>query len=107
MDRSLYPIREYFCRYDSQEDIDANADVHITEGGNIQSTAYHYRKNGKNVYDPEEKEKFYSDVKPDEVRKFIGECGVFIESKYTESSTKKFTFPRNDLGSEASSSQEE
>jgi hypothetical protein len=35
LDRSLYPIREFFQKYDGFEDIDAHADLHIAETGNI------------------------------------------------------------------------
>lgn len=35
--------------------------LNITHSGMIQSTIYHIRQEGKNIYDPDEQEKYYSD----------------------------------------------
>ena len=35
--------------------------LNIAPNGMIQSTIYHIRQEGKNIYDPEEREKYYSD----------------------------------------------
>ena len=73
----------------------------ITGQGMIQSTIYHIRQNGANVYDPEEREKYYSDdflknVRHvnDRVEEELEEFKVEIEEKVAANQSKFYNFLR-------------
>ena len=67
----------------------------------IQSTIYHLREYGKNLYDPEERNKFYSDdflnnirhINP-KVEQELEEFKIEINEKLEHSKTKFYMFPR-------------
>lgn len=61
-DSELYPIREFYGKLDPIEDIGLHADINLTPDGMIQSTIYIQRVYNMNLYDPNEKEKFYTDI---------------------------------------------
>ena len=73
----------------------------VTHQGMIQSTIYHIRQNGANVFDPEEREKYYStdfltNVRHvnDRVEQELEEFKVEIEEKVEANDSKFFSFPR-------------
>lgn len=73
----------------------------VTEDDMIQSTIYHIRKYGKNLYDPEEREKYYNDDFltngrhiNDRVEEELREFKIEIEQKVEESTCKFYEFPR-------------
>lgn len=74
----------------------------MTATGLIQSTIYHIRQNGHNVYDPEEREKYYSDdflnnvrTINDRVEQELEEFKIEIDEKVELNSTKYYVFPRS------------
>ena len=67
----------------------------------IQSTIYHIRTYGKNIHDPEEKEKYYNEdflqnVRHlnDKVEEELEEFKIEIDEKVAANTTKTFVFPR-------------
>jgi hypothetical protein len=73
----------------------------ITSDEMIQSTIYHIRKCGKNLYDPQEREKYYNDDfltngrhVNERVEEELQEFKMEIEQKVQESTCKFFQFPR-------------
>ena len=73
----------------------------VTSSGMIQATIYHIRQWGKNINDPEEREKYYSEdflnnVRHinDRVEEELEEFKVEIQDKVNENSTKFYSFPR-------------
>ena len=74
---------------------------HVTASGMIQATIYHIRQFGQNIYDPEEKEKYYSDDfllnqrhVNDKVEQELEEFKVEINEKVEQNATKGFQFLR-------------
>lgn len=75
--------------------------THKTSTGMIQSTIYHIRQLGKNIYDPEEKEKYFSEdfLKNqrhvnEKVEEELVDFKKEIDEKVEENTTKTFVFPR-------------
>mmetsp|Transcript_1390 Transcript_1390/g.1838 ORF Transcript_1390/g.1838 Transcript_1390/m.1838 type:complete len:146 (+) Transcript_1390:3351-3788(+) len=75
--------------------------THVTGAGMIQSTIYHIRKYGENIFDPDEKEKYYSDHflqhqrhVNDKVEQELVEFKIEIDEKVASNVTKNFVFPR-------------
>ena len=73
----------------------------VTRRGNIQSTIYHIRKVGQNIFDPEERQKYYSrDFLLNgrhinhKVEQELEDFLVEIQQKVEENTTKFFQFPR-------------
>ena len=73
----------------------------VTRRGNIQSTIYHIRKVGQNIYDPEERQKYYSrDFLLNgrhinhKVEQELEDFLVEIHTKVEENTTKFYSFPR-------------
>ena len=67
----------------------------------IQSTIYHIRQEGKNIYDSEEREKYYSHDflnnqrhVNDKVEQELIEFKQEIDEKVEENDTRNFVFPR-------------
>lgn len=67
----------------------------------IQSTIYHIRNYGQNVFDPQEKEKYYSEQFlvnerriNDKVEQELEEFKIEIDEKVEQNDTKNFCFPR-------------
>jgi predicted P-loop ATPase/GTPase len=67
----------------------------------IQSTIYHIRQEGKNIYDPEEGEKYYSHDfltnerhTNDKVEQELIEFKQEIDEKVEQNATRHFVFPR-------------
>ena len=67
----------------------------------IQSTIYHIRQEGKNIYDPDEREKYYSHDflnnqrhVNDKVEQELIEFKQEIDEKVEENDTRNFVFPR-------------
>lgn len=74
---------------------------HVTGNGMIQSTIYHIRQYGQNIYDPEEKEKYYSDDflvnqrhVNDKVEQELEEFKIEINEKVEQNATKSYQFVR-------------
>lgn len=74
---------------------------HVTANGMIQSTIYHIRQYGQNIYDPEEKEKYYSDDflvnqrhVNDKVEQELEEFKIEINEKVEQNATKTYQFLR-------------
>lgn len=74
---------------------------HVTANGMIQSTIYHIRQYGQNIYDPEEKEKYYSDDflvnqrhVNDKVEQELEEFKIEINEKVEQNATKSYQFLR-------------
>lgn len=73
----------------------------MTSQGMIQSTIYHIRHEGANVYDPQEKSKYYSEEflmyqrhVNDKVEQELEEFKVEIDEKVAENTSKFYVFPR-------------
>ena len=73
----------------------------VTASGMIQSTIYHIRQFGQNIYDPEEKEKYYSDDflinqrhVNDKVEQELEEFKIEINEKVEQNATKDYKFIR-------------
>ena len=69
----------------------------------IQSTIYHIRQYGQNIFDPEEKDKYYSEDflqnqrhVNDKVEQELEEFKVEINEKVEANSTKNYKFIRKD-----------
>lgn len=69
----------------------------------IQSTIYHIRQEGKNIYDPEEREKYYSHDfltnqrhVNDKVEQELIEFKQEIDEKVEQNDTRHFAFPRGE-----------
>lgn len=67
----------------------------------IRSTIYHIRKEGQNIYNPQECEMYYSDDFlnnqrhiNEKVEQELQEFKVEITEKVSQNETRKFTFPR-------------
>jgi len=67
----------------------------------VQATIYHIRKDAENIFDPEEREKYYNEEflhkvrhVNDRVEEELIEFKTEIEEKFLTNETKRFSFPR-------------
>lgn len=74
---------------------------HVTAQGMIQATIYHIRQYGQNIFDAEEKDKYYSDDFlqnqrhiNDKVEQELEEFKIEINEKVECNTTRNFVFPR-------------
>lgn len=73
----------------------------VTETGMIQATIYHIRQLGENIYNPDEKEKYYSDDfllnerhVNEKVEEELVEFKMEIDEKVASNDTRNYKFPR-------------